>query len=325
MKNNRLAIIFFHLALLVGGVFYYSKAQAANDPRIATGVQVSPVRFDWDLNAGDERTAVINLKNYSDKSYQVGIELEDFYVTSDTTEAKFFVPNENHPLYAYDVINWIDGPKEISLGPNEGKDVIFKVKVPENTPTGGYYGAIFFRTVVSDNSDSTGNNRVIVNQRVGVLLVMAVKGSEPIDINGVLNDFKASKKVFWSSPAEFTASIQNIGNLHFKMVGTFEINEFGKKIFTESVPERIIYPKSIREYPEAWNFSPWSFGYYKAKIDFISLDQKVHLVGVTSFWVIPWKTLVALLIIIIIIWLLYRIFINTFEIKRKDPSVTDKK
>ena len=322
--NKRLFKFFALVIVLLGvGVFYYVKAQVT-DPRIAKGVQVSPVRFDWDINAGEERTAVVNLKNYSDKKYKVEVDLEDFYVSSDTTEAKFFIPNESHPLYAYDVINWIEGPKTIDLGPGEGKDVIFKVKVPENTPTGGYYGAIFFRTSINNEGEIVNGNRVIVNQRVGVLLVMAVKGAEPISIDGVLKDFRAKRKIFWSSPAELTTTIQNTGNLHYKMIGTFEINKFGRKIFTEDIPERIIYPGSFRQYVHDWGFSAWSFGYYKAKIDFISLDQKVHLVGEKSFWVIPWKTLLGLAILITIIWLLYRIFINTFEIKRKSEK-DDKK
>jgi len=120
-------------------------SHSQQDPRIAPGVQVSPVRFDWDMNVGEERTGIINLKNYAEEPYDVDVEIEDFYVTDDTTEARFFIPNENHPLFAYDVISWIDAPKNVHLEPGEGRDISFLVKVPKDTPTGGYYGALFLK------------------------------------------------------------------------------------------------------------------------------------------------------------------------------------
>ena len=172
------------LLLLVLGVVCFSWAYAQKAP---TGLQVSPVRFDWDLNSGDERTGSINLKNYDDVKRQVTINVEDFYVTDETTKAEFFVPTAGHPLIAYDVINWIDVPKTIELAPQEGRDISFHVKVPQNTPTGGYYGAIFFNTKISNDANDD-KSRLEINQRIGALLVMAVKGSEPIQRSGEIKN-----------------------------------------------------------------------------------------------------------------------------------------
>lgn len=302
------------------GVFCYwavAKGQE-QDPRIATGVQVSPIRFDWDMNDGDERTGFINLKNYSKEDYEVAVEIEDFYVTDDATEARFFVPNKDHPLYAYDVINWIDMPKNLTLSPGEGRDISFQVKVPEGTPTGGYYGAIFFKTSPKGADQNQGtDSRIIVHQRVGVLLVTAVKGDQPIIRSGKLQKFEPARKIFWSQPASIISEILNSGNLHYKAVGNIDIYKFGKKMESLPVDQRVIYPGKFRRYENNWIFSNWAYGYYKAKLDLISEDGQIKIAGETSFWVIPWKTTVAIIILLVIIYLIYRIFTKKFEIRKK--------
>lgn len=306
------------LMLLFIGVFcfHYSFAQEMGVP--TEGVQVSPVRFDWDLNDGDERTGVINLKNYSERNYQVTVELEDFYVSDDSSEARFFVPNASHPLFAYDVIDWIEISPEIQLAPKEGRDIFFKVKVPEGTPTGGYYGALFFKTRAQEVGAD--NTKVLINQRVGVLLVMAVRGDQPIRLSGELKEFKAARRIFWSQPAELKTAIFNSGNLHFKALGSVEIHKFGRKIWSQEVAPKVFYPNKLREITQEWDFSSWSFGFYRAKLNLASEDQGIKFSGETTFWVIPWKTLLAIIILLSIIWLTYKLFSDKFEIRRKEDK-----
>ena len=296
-------------------------AQAQQDLGIPTGVQISPSRFDWDLEDGMEKTGVINLKNYSDETHEVDIAIEDFFVSDDSTEARFFVPNENHPLYAYDVINWIDCPKHVTLGPKEGKDISFTVKVPEKTPTGGYYGAAFFMNKAHDaTGDPEGKSKILVNQRVGTLLVMAVKGDEPIRRSGELKTFQTSKKVYLEKPVKFLAETMNSGNLQYKAFGKIEIHKFGKKIDTIELVPRMLYPGKIRRYERDWNFSSWSYGFYRAKFEMLSEDQEIRMVGEITFWVIPWKSTVSIIVLLIIIWLIIKIFTSKYEIKLKSKD-----
>ena len=114
--NTKRTLLSLVLFLALGGACFSLINEAQGEEK-ASGLQVSPVRFDWDMNAGEERTGVINLKNYDNSPRSVTIEVEDFYVTDETTQAKFFVPDSDHPLIAYDVINWIDAPEIIELAP----------------------------------------------------------------------------------------------------------------------------------------------------------------------------------------------------------------
>lgn len=310
---------YFLGVLLFLGVFCFGGSAKSQEAfQSTTGVQISPVRFDWDMNSGDERTGTINLKNYSDKAYEVEVGVEDFYVSDDSSEAQFFIPNLGHPLYAYDVINWITAPGIQTLAPGEGRDVTFKVKVPKVTPTGGYYGAIFFKNNVSAaDQEQAAGSKLVVNQRVGALLVMAVKGDQPIKRSARINSFQSTKKVFWENPAEISTQILNDGNLHFKGTGKVDIFKFGSKKETLNLDPRVMYPGRIRNYETKWSFSPWGYGWYRADISFASEDGGITLSGTTSFWVIPWKTTVAVAVLLVILWIIWNVFSKKFEIRRK--------
>ena len=305
------------MLLLLSGVFYYGQAQAqtVSPP---TGLQISPVRFDWDMNSGEERTGVINLKNYDNVPRDVSIAVQDFYVTDTTTEARFFVPDQSSPLYAYDVINWIQYPQSLTLAPGEGRDVSFHVAVPSETPTGGYYGVIFFKSQMSGGDGST--SQIGINQQIGSLLVMAVKGSQPITRTGQITGFSALRKIFWDGPAQLVANMYNSGNLHYKMLGAIDIYKFGSKI--ESIPlnPQLEYPGKTREYQQDWNFSSWAYGYYTAKLTLVSDDGAIQLAAQTSFWIIPWKTTVSIIILLVIIYLVFKLLGSKFEIRKKETN-----
>ena len=310
-------ILILFLAVITGFVFYLVPPAYAQTSQ-EKGLQVSPTRLDWDMNIKEERTGIINLKNYSDYARDVEVSVEDFYVTDDSTEARFFVPDASHPLYAYDVINWIEIPASVTLGPNEGKDITFKLKVPD-TPTGGYYGAFFFKT--KDKSEDVEEaSKISVSYRVGVLLTMAVKGEQAIRRSAELEKFQALKKIFWANPVKLLAEVSNTGNIHFKILGNIEIFKFGRKIAEISLDPRLAYPGKIRTYEEEWRFTPWSYGFYRAKINLISEDQAVKLAGDTTFWVIPWKTTLAIILLLIAIKLIYRWFNKKFEIRKKEED-----
>lgn len=317
--------IIFRLAVITGLVFYLSSLPAFAQANPSAGLQVSPTRLDWDMNSGEERTGYINLKNYSDREMPVEISVEDFYVTDDSTQARFFVPDATHPLFAYDVINWVDISKSITLAPGEGKDIGFHMKIPEGSPTGGYYGAVFFKTSADNDNLAAGgeNSQIRVNYRVGVLLTMAVKGEQAISKKGDLKKFEALKKIFWSNPVKFLAEVTNSGNLHYKLSGSIEIFKFGKKIAEINLDPRLAYPGKTRTYKEEWKFTPWSYGFYRAKINLVSEDQAIKLAGSATFCVIPWKTTLALILLVVAIRLIYRWFGARFEIRKKGEEKND--
>lgn len=314
------------LLIIVCGGFYSSPSLAADEDNTPKGVQVSPLRFDWKVKGGEEVTGMVNLKNFGSNPYKVMIQVEDFYIEGDTSTASFFVPDNNHPLKSYDVIDWISpSERELVLAPGEGREILFAVRVPQGTPTGGYYGVAFFKS-----EEDTGETLSIteaaanikVNTRVGTLITLAVKGEEDILEQGRLDKFESVKNIYWDSPATLSAHITNSGNINFKMSGEMDLYKFGNKVAHFDVDPKMYYPDKKRIIENQWDFKLTDIGYYKAKIKLTSENNTVNVFGETSFWVIPWKLLALASGLMLSLWSVY--YLGGRNEKRKKVITVNK-
>ena len=281
-------------------LFLGASTWAADDEDVVKepgGIQMSPARFDLALEAGATREIKINMHNYDDIARDVAIDVEDFFVVDDTMEPQFFVPSDEHPRKTYDVIDWIDVPDNFIIEGNTSRDIYFNLHIPENQPTSGYYGAIFFKTRAPDreilNEDGSNSAKIMVNYRVGTLFTFAVQGDEPMMIDGGVSEFDTTEKVFWDSPIEFFAKLYSTGNIHYKIKegGQIEIKRFGKKFSTIILEPRVLYPDRTRTFKEKVPTGPWDYGVYSATLNMESEDGSVKFSDeISQFVVIPWKT-----------------------------------
>jgi len=146
---------------------------------------------------------------------------------------------------------------------------------------------------------------------------MAVKGSEKLERTGILQSFQALQK--YSGAAR-----QNWKPL-FKIPEISITKHWELWIFINLAKRRIAWQLNkecfirgnTRKYESDWRFSPWAYGFYKAKFSLFSEDMQIKMEGETSFWVIPWKTTMAVILLLFIIWMIYKIFDSRFEIKKK--------
>lgn len=282
------------------GFFVYINFVSADEFVTAeAGIQVSPNRFDWLVKDENVINAVINVHNYDDFSHDIAIIVEDFFVLNDSTQPQFFVPNEDHPRKAYDIIDWIEVPDDFTLEPNSSKNVAITINIPEGQPTSGYYGSIFFKTRGQDvktvGGEGNGAN-LKVEYRVGVLITLAVQGDEPMRISGRVSEFSTARKIFWESPIELFANLYSDGNVHYKANGEMEIKKFGKKFAVIKVDNEIMYPDRTRTFREKVSTGMWDFGVYSAMLDMKSEDGTVIFQDeIKTFFVIPWKGLLIIL------------------------------
>ncbi len=282
------------------------------------GIQIAPSKIILNSHPGDLKEFVINVKNYDKEiTHRVTVGIEDFYVTNESVKAQFFVPDKNHELIAYDVIDWIDLERDFVLKPGESKNVKVKVKVPADTATGGYYGVIFFQTseIKTNELNEDKDASIKVKYRVGTLLINAVHGNEPIRVDGRIDNFGAVKKIFWNSPVELFANLYSTGNVHYRASGKMEVQKFGKKFAVVDVGSEVMYPNRTRVFTEAIQTGPWSFGVYRARLNMQSEDGSVVFKKDSQiFYVIPWKTLCIIVVSIVVFVTLMKVFRSKFTI-----------
>jgi len=298
IKSKEILILSVFFFVLCGFGLWSGSAQAQEaeeDPAKSGvpqgGIQISPTKFIWTLDEGTNKTEKVNVKNYSDIEQHVTVEVEDFFVGSDGMEPKFFVPDDNHPLKARDIINWITPPEDFTLAPGEGRWVEFTVAIPQGQPTNGYYGGILFKTGGLDDGDGS---RIGLSYRIGALVIMAVQGDEPMKIEGTLNDFYSDKKLYWESPTTLIAKTNNTGNIHYPMFGNIEVKKFDKKFHVIELEPQLVYPDIEKKYTERMQTGWWDFGKYTADLSMWSEDEQVRYDAQTEFYVIPWRGLAVI-------------------------------
>ena len=310
------------LMFLLCFIFGISHVEAQQiDPKIDNTFQISPLRYDWNVNLSDDKKGVIFVKNNDTEDCNIEVSTEDFSVDQNfENDTKFFVPNENHPLKAYDVINWIDVDKSpFILKAGESKEIDFSAHVPEGTPTGGYYGVIFFTKKPIEEKTVDAPAQVNVLTRLGVLLTFGVKGSQPISEKGSLKLFEPARKVFIDNPINFNAQIENSGNFPYKVAGSIDVYKFGKKLTTLEIAPKLLYPDRTRNMPiPAWNASFFELGKYEAKIHITSEDGSIILDGTTSFLIIPWKIVAIVFLIMVVAWIIFSVGIEKGKKKNKN-------
>ncbi len=282
------------------------------------GIQISPSKFVWNLQSGETHQGRVIVKNYSDIQQHVQMEVEDFYIGADGERPELFVPEDDDPMKAYDVIDWFTKPDDFTLEPGEARAIEFAIKVPDEQPTNGYYGTLLFRTGGGEDVDGS---QIGISYRIGALVIMAIQGEEEMDINGELTAFYPEKKVFFDTPSILFATVDNTGNIHYPLLGDIEIRRWGKVFHKIELDGRLLYPSADpTTYREVIPTRMWDFGLYKAHITMHSEDGSVQLSDDTTFIILPWKGIAIIVGTIFAIVMFKRIFSYFFHIERKKKS-----
>ena len=319
IKRNIVWVSLF-MFFLMGNLVVF----ANDDDNVDAGLQIAPLRYNWKVKSGDVRVDEIVVHNFSDVAHEIEVSVENFYVSEDSRQANFFVPDEDHELEAYDVTNWISVPGDFTLAPGEARTLTFSVAVPEDQPTSGYYGAIFFKTHSDDavvSGDDGGSVTLGVNYRVGALVTLAVQGEEDMQINGSLEEFATTKKVFFDDPVEIYARLKSDGNVHYQASGRIEVYKFGKKFATLMIEPEIMYPGKERTFVEDMLFGQFDHGIYSAKLEMRSEDSAVVFDSEIPFFVvIPWKSTLAIVGSTFFVIMVIRIFKKKYKLVKKNDE-----
>ncbi|MCK4635854.1 MAG: DUF916 domain-containing protein [Candidatus Moranbacteria bacterium] len=309
LNNVVFILIFFR-------IFNFSQVRA-EDGVPERGLQISPTKFDLELKPGMVEERVVNVKNYNkDSSHNIEVELEDFFIKDDgSSQPQYLDKNKRKDFKVYDVANWIEVEEKFTLSPNEARDILVKITVPEDVPTGSYYGAIVFKTIANSEKDKK-NNQSTLDEYYGarIPLFNAVRGKEEIKLEGELLRFFSEYKIFfglpisrdfsftenlfkWGGSANLVTHVKNTGNLHYKVKGKIDVYKFGRHYKTIEIKEQMIYPDRVRIYNNQFNYRWWDFGFYSAKVELDSTEHNIHLKTESRSWIIfPWKTFLAVVL-----------------------------
>jgi hypothetical protein len=288
----------------------------------AEALTVSPSRLDELVDPGDVIRQTIKVTNQSDSPKTLHAYLRDFKSEGEEGKAQLIEPGTEQGSF---LSSWITlDNSSLEFAPHEERAFNFTISVPQNTGPGGYYGAVVFGTAAPDvKTNSAEQGAAIgISQQAASLILMQISGE--VNENANVREFVTDKSVYMTPfETNFTARIENLGNVHIKPRGTVEIvNMLNNPVATVKLNDSgsNILPKSTRKFESSWK-DGFGFGRYKATMALSYGTEpdkggqgKQTLSAITYFWIIPGKLVTIggsiILILALIIYFMLRSYKN---------------
>ena len=298
-----------------------TKAAPAPTPQSGQALEISPTVQELNVDPGHVLTETIQVHNISRTNQVVSSELDDFSPSGETGLPK--IELDSNGSGPYSLKNWVVLPSKITLVPRQIAALTVKFSVPANATPGSHYGILRF-TAAPPGLEGTG---VSISTSVGVLEILRVSGAVKENMKVVELSMRKSlnndpSTFFESAPFWFTERLSNTGNADLTPTGGIDIYDmFGRKTAYVPVnqPPHLILPGSIRRFDEILDSSTIGtkhlFGHYTAKMNLTYGVSKQVVTANLGFWVIPYKLIIAFIILAAILVLVLRWMGKRFNIQ----------
>lgn len=292
-----------------------SLAHAANETGQA--LEIAPPVVNLTADPGEVKNVNINLRDISSSSLVVTGEVNDFTASGeDGTPKVLLEEGEPNP---YSIKSWIDPLQQLTLEPRQVKSLPVTIRVPKDAAPGGYYGVIRFTA----NAPGVTGNGVSLSASLGALIFIRVNGNAKESVS--FEEFYTTSKdgartgLFESQPVTFAARIKNDGNVHEQPTGQIAVKDlFGNAVtnVNMNLELRNILPGSIRKFEASMDKTNigdrFLFGYYTAKITLTYGSDNQTTTADLSFWVIPWRLVLTVLGVVIVLVFVIRFFVKRY-------------
>lgn len=296
------------LVLVLSNFAKVSPATAQNpDPQATSENGITlvaiPPRLGEDLTLtakpGETKQEQIRVRNASNQSVVVQSSTLDFVLDKDATTP--IAVNESVDN-RWSLASWMTiAPGRQVLAPNQTGIVSLVIEVPNDALPGGHYAMVVHQpgleivgteaTEEVVNESSTG-----INQQVGTLVYLLVEG--PINEQAFIRNLNFPQFSEFG-PVPYSFSVENNSDIHIRPSLEVSIaNLFGKVVSTSALETKNIFPLTSRDFSGSWK-QIWGTGLYKATVTmgYGSLGQVAT--ASTSFWLIPIKLIIALIVLIL--------------------------
>lgn len=292
-------------------------AQQPVTPGTGQALEIAPPVLNVTANPGQTVTTQLSLRDVSSGKLIVKGQVNDFIAAGEDGTPKILLEDgEPNP---YSLKNWVAPLAQMTLEPRQIKNLPIVIKVPADAAPGSYYGVVRF-TATPPELEDTG---VSLSASLGALVFLRVNGAAKEGMEIV--DFYANNggkpgTLFESTPIKFVERLKNTGNIHEQPAGQVVITDmFGNKIAAVNVnlPPRSILPQSVRKFEQPLDSSvigdKMLFGRYTAELRITYGSNKQTVTSSLAFWVVPWRMIIAVIIVLVVGFFLLRFLIARYN------------
>ena len=303
-------------SLWTGFNLSHAGAQAAN-ANAAQGMQISPTLVNLKAEKGKTYEITIGVTNVTGSDLLYTTSVADFGAGGETGSPRI-ITDSKLPATA-SITSWVTAVPEFTLEPHKTRMVTAQVAIPNNAEPGGHYGVLQF-SGTAPKLESTG---VGLSASAGVLILIRVGSDSEIVEKASLASFYTSatqsgnqNSFFENGPVSFITRIKNEGNVHIQPVGNIEVRDmFGGLVKNLPVnkDKSNVLPNSIRRFDEQKLDKPWMFGLYTVNLTLGYGTTGQAITNTISFWVIPWKIILAALLVLATVIFILRRMIKVYN------------
>ncbi len=303
IRGKKLFAVIAMAWLLVANV---PLVQAADTAPAGQGIQVSNVLIDLNAEKGKTYNLKLTVTNVTAGTLTVKSDVNDFKAKDETGTPQVILDSSNEDS-SYSLRTWVSVLPSVTLKSKESRTLGFGVAVPQNAEAGGHYGVIRF----SGLPPEVGNKNVALVASVGVLVLTRVEGkiTEQLKLEDMFV-YQGNKKrsLVEKTPLTLVSRVTNTGNVHVKPIGHLVVkNFFGKPVATLDFGDKNknVLPNSTRRFEQQLH-NKWLFGRYTMSVDAAYGTSGKVLTGNASFWVIPYKLILVVLVLLLVAFVFIR-------------------
>lgn len=287
----------------------------------------SPISIGLDGQPGKTITTELKVKNNGTLPEHLKLVLMKF--TSGSQEGDP-APAAREP--GDDYFDWVSFSQDtLDIAPNEWQTVTMTIKLPPSA-TGGYYYMVTFTRTEANGTEGLGG--------IGAASTLVLVDAHGPGVKRQLEpiEFTTDHSLYEFLPTNFTAVLRNQGGVHLAPIGNIFIKQAGHQVAMLDVNQDhgYILPNSERRFTATWDDGmplladktqdgkvvenkhnqpikvlQWDlsklgkirFGRYTAHLVMAYNDGKrdIPVEGTVSFWVIPWRLLGGLLLVLFVL------------------------
>jgi hypothetical protein len=344
LKNYKVLVLILILTLAFSNFTHPSEIRAQDSSNKPISIGYAPGAFQLKLEPGEVFQDEIAVWSH-------GLDSMTLYSSITSFKQIEGFPGTSVPLYEDEITidhlsakDWVSGvPYKFSLkeGGENTELIQFTITVPENTSSGLY------RVRISFSSDSDVDKDLDIQTRNNLLLGPAIlievgdnlKKSllfRDLLVNGDYTSFYTDKPIYDELPVMFTTNLYNDGETYVVPVGYIVIyNWLNQEVDRiEFNPARhSLLNDEVGSYNTEWDEESQllglalnnkvGFGKMQAKITLKYSTQNAAfdtLTNETSFWIIPWKILIAILVTFLVI-----VVMQVRKVIKKNKEKSNKK
>lgn len=295
---------------------WYRVEKLSGDNLAVGDFVVGPGRAELEVKPGETITVEISVTNRISDNRTFELAVEDISGSDDASRSVVLLGDAKGPYTIKDYISFPSTTFTLDLG--DRARIPVTISIPPDAPPGGLYGSVLVSTIqVDDDPTPASGTRSPIIARVGTLFFVTVPGT--VERSGKTQDLLLTAGKWWyeKGPVEMNIVYENTGSVHLNPYGEIRItNLFGEEVGFIELEPWFSLPKSLRAREITWD-RELLLGRYvaTAKIN-RGYDDIVDELSVT-FWVLPWKVVAGVFVVVFIIVFGLRFFFRTFEFKRK--------